>query len=94
MKKTVLAILTGITLALGESGCASAPRYTFPASEEVTVEKVRFRNRFRIEVVGNLYVPKIVAGSRKQAAVIVGHPFGGVKEQTSRLEAENLAELG
>lgn len=94
MKKNVLAILTGITLALGESGCASAPRYTFPASEEVTVEKVRFRNRFRIEVVGNLYVPKNVAGSRKQAAVIVGHPFGGVKEQTSGLYAQKLAELG
>ena len=94
MKKNVLAILTGITLALGESGCASAPRYTFPASEKVTVEKVRFRNRFRIEVVGDLYAPKDVAGSRKLAAVIVGHPFGGVKEQTSGLYAQKLAELG
>ena len=48
MKKNTLAILTGTALALGGTGCASTSHYTFLPSEKVIVEKVRFRNRFRI----------------------------------------------
>lgn len=94
MKKNTLAILAGTALALGGSGCASTSHYTFPPSEKVTVEKVRFQNRFRIEVAGDLYMPENIDRTRKYAAVIVGHPFGGVKEQTSGLYAQKLAELG
>ncbi|RHR77116.1 alpha/beta fold hydrolase [Odoribacter sp. AF15-53] len=60
----------------------------------VKMQKVTFRNRFLIDVVGDLYLPEDYDGTKKYAAIIVGHPFGGVKEQTSGLHARKLAELG
>lgn len=60
----------------------------------ITIQKVSFRNRIQINVVGNLYLPAGYDENKKYAAIIVGHPFGGVKEQTSGLHAQKLAELG
>ncbi|WP_233545653.1 alpha/beta fold hydrolase [Parabacteroides sp. AM08-6] len=60
----------------------------------VKIQKVTFHNRFLIDVVGNLYFPADYDSSKKYSAIIVGHPFGGVKEQTSGLHARKLAELG
>lgn len=60
----------------------------------VKVQKVTFHNRFLIDIVGDLYLPKGYDDTKKYAAIIVGHPFGGVKEQTSGLHARKLAELG
>lgn len=31
---------------------------TFPKSDNVTVKKVKFKNRYGIELVGDLYIPK------------------------------------
>ncbi len=63
-----------------------------PASS-VMVENVTFKNRDMI-VAGHLYSPKEKIASKKYAALVVGHPFNGVKEQTSGLHAAMLAELG
>ncbi len=60
----------------------------------VKVEKISFPNRFLINVAGNLYFPPNYDASKKYAAIVVGHPFGGVKEQTSGLHAQKMAELG
>lgn len=60
----------------------------------VTIEKVSFKNRMQINVVGNLYLPAGYEQNGKRAAIVVGHPFGGVKEQTSGLHAQKMAELG
>lgn len=60
----------------------------------VTIQKVSFRNRMAINVVGNLYLPAEHDKNQKHAAIVVGHPFGGVKEQTSGLHAQKMAELG
>ena len=49
----------------------------------VKKQKVTFHNRFLIDVVGDLYFPANYDPANKYAAIIVGHPFGGVKEQTS-----------
>lgn len=60
----------------------------------VKKQKVTFHNRFLIDVVGDLYFPANYDPAKKYAAIIVGHPFGGVKEQTSGLHARKLAEFG
>lgn len=60
----------------------------------VKVEKVSFPNRFLINIAGNLYLPPNYDANKKYSAIIVGHPFGGVKEQTSGLHAQKMAELG
>ncbi|MFC0560505.1 alpha/beta hydrolase [Halalkalibacter alkalisediminis] len=67
---------------------------TFPQSEEVTLEKVSFDNRFGIELVADMYIPNDIDSSAELPAIIVGHPFGGVKEQTSGLYAQEMAERG
>ncbi|MGM9802785.1 MAG: alpha/beta hydrolase [Muribaculaceae bacterium] len=65
---------------------------TFPQSDKVKHEKVMFANRFGITLVADLYMPKNSSG--KMAAVAVSGPFGAVKEQSSGLYAQRLAEEG
>jgi fermentation-respiration switch protein FrsA (DUF1100 family) len=67
---------------------------TFPKSAGVDHQKVTFVNRLGISLVGDLYVPKNLDRSRRYPAIIVGHPYGGVKEQTSGLYAQTMAERG
>ena len=66
--------------------------YSFPLRDSVQREKVRFHNRYGIELAGDLYLPHGVAG--KLAAVAVAGPFGAVKEQCAGLYAEELASRG
>ena len=66
--------------------------YSFPLRDTVKREKVRFHNRYGIELCGDLYLPKESDG--KLAAVAVSGPFGAVKEQCSGLYAEELASRG
>lgn len=65
----------------------------FPKSENVNVKKVTFKNRFGIELVGDLYEPKNKSDD-KLSAIAVSGPFGAVKEQSSGLYAQTLAERG
>ncbi len=60
----------------------------------VKVQKISYPNRLQINVVANLFLPPDFQTSNKYPAIVVGHPFGGVKEQTSGLHAQKLAELG
>lgn len=60
----------------------------------VKKQKVTFHNRFLTDIAGDLYLPAGYNPAKKYAAIIVGHPFGGVKEQTSGLHARKLAEMG
>ncbi|WP_285435691.1 alpha/beta hydrolase [Pseudomonas sp. fls2-241-R2A-110] len=66
----------------------------FYKSEKVTMQKVTFKNQYRMSTVGNLFVPKDLKPGSKSAAIIVGHPMGAVKEQSSNLYAQKLAEQG
>ena len=65
---------------------------TFPVSGKVTVESVRFKNRFGITLAADLYKPKQAEG--KLPAIAVSGPFGAVKEQSSGLYAQTMAERG
>ena len=66
---------------------------TFPRNPRVRHRKVTFTNRLGIELVADLYMPRRLPKRRLQA-LVVGHPFGGVKEQSSGLYAQTLAERG
>src|SRR5687768_4253696 len=66
----------------------------FYKSDSVTVQKVTFKNKLNMNVVGNLFVPKSLEPNVKAAAIIVGHPMGAVKEQSANLYATKLAEQG
>lgn len=65
---------------------------TFPQSEKVNHSKVTFHNRYGITLAADLYVPKNADG--KLAAIAVSGPFGAVKEQSSGLYAQTMAERG
>ena len=66
---------------------------TFPKSVNVDHRKVTFKNRYGITLAGDLYLPKNRT-SERLAALAVSGPFGAVKEQSSGLHAQTLAERG
>lgn len=66
----------------------------FSKSDKVTVERVSYRNRYGISVSADLYLPKEMDNSKKYPALVVGTPYGGVKEQGAGLYAQTMAERG
>ena len=65
---------------------------TFPKSDKVNHRKITFHNRYGITLAADLYEPKNAEG--KLAAIAVSGPFGAVKEQSSGLHAQTMAENG
>ena len=65
---------------------------TFPKSDKVDHKKVTFKNRYGIELAADMYTPKGAQG--KLPAIAVSGPFGAVKEQSSGLYAQHMAERG
>ncbi|MFQ1608295.1 alpha/beta hydrolase [Aeromonas veronii] len=66
---------------------------TFTQRDKVDHRKVTFKNRYGITLVADLYLPKN-RGDAKLAAIALSGPFGAVKEQSSGLYAQTLAEHG
>ena len=64
----------------------------FPKSDKVDHQKVTFHNRYGIALAADLYTPKGAEG--KLPAIAVSGPFGAVKEQSSGLYAQAMAERG
>ncbi len=94
-------IVTGLILCLGfvawslevsKMNKKSTWDKTFPKSDKVDHKKVTFKNRYGISLSGDLYQPKDTRG--KLAAIAVSGPFGAVKEQSSGLYAQTMAEQG
>ncbi|MGO7049939.1 alpha/beta hydrolase [Rhizobium johnstonii] len=95
--------MTGVGVAaLGVASLAGAPAFAqgnaewdkvFPKSSKVDHEKVSFQNRYGITLVGDLYLPKN-RSTGTLPAIVVGGPFGAVKEQSSGLYAQTMAERG
>ena len=66
----------------------------FELSDKVDHQKVSFTNLYGITLVADLYRPKAAAADAKLAALAVAGPFGAVKEQSSGLYAQHMAERG
>ncbi len=66
---------------------------TFPLSTKVDHRKVTFKNRYGMTLAADLYLPKN-RGAQKLAALAISGPFGAVKEQSSGLYAQTMAERG
>lgn len=64
----------------------------FPKSDKVNHKKVTFHNRFGITLAADMYEPKNASG--KLPAIAISGPFGAVKEQSSGLYAQEMAERG
>jgi uncharacterized protein len=79
------------SLAAGDTSNSADNFYT---SDRVTAQKVSFKNQYGMNVAGNLFVPNDLDRNAKNAAMVVGHPMGAVKEQSANLYATKMAEQG
>ncbi|HOP46551.1 MAG TPA: alpha/beta hydrolase [Desulfobacteraceae bacterium] len=96
-----LQLLTAVVLVVflftsGVAFAADNPAWdkTFPPSDRVIHEKVSYPNRYGITIAADMYLPKCIDKSKKYAAIIVGTPYGGVKEQGAGIYAQTMAERG
>lgn len=71
----------------------SKEQYTFKLSNKVSRQKVTFKNRYGITLSGDLYLPKNI-GNEKLAALAISGAFGAVKQQSSGVYANQMAERG
>lgn len=100
MVKNLLTCLAALLLVIGGTNMSFAKSLkdnnwdkTFAKSDKVEVQKVSFKNRYGITLIGDLYTPK-EKSKEKMSAIAVSGPFGAVKEQASGLYAQTLAERG
>jgi fermentation-respiration switch protein FrsA (DUF1100 family) len=88
----------GVTM-IANAMTATAQNMSFGAdnfyvSSNVTVESINFPNQFQMTIAGNLFLPNNLDRSINASAIVVGPPFGAVKEQSANLYAIKLAEQG
>ena len=74
-----------------EQGMTQEWDKTFPKSDKVNHKKVKFRNRYGIELAADMYTQEATG---KLGGIAVSGPFGAVKEQSSGLYAQHMAERG
>ena len=93
---TLLAVLVSFFLMNCASMTVGSQKWdkTFSKSDKVIHEKVTYPNRYAITVSADMYMPKDIDKSKKYAAIIVGTPYGGVKEQGAGIYAQTMAERG
>lgn len=66
----------------------------FALSPEVTRTPVRYKNRYGLEIAADLYTAKDIDESVTHPALVIGPPYGGVKEQGPGVYANQLAQRG
>lgn len=69
-------------------------QYIFSLNEKVVRQSVSYKNRYGFQIAGELYLLKDMDDSKMYPALIVGAPYGGVKEQGSGVYANELAQRG
>lgn len=68
--------------------------YIFELSDTVERTAVRYKNRYGIELSADLYTSKDLDKTQTYPAIVIGPPYGGVKEQGSGVYANQLAQRG
>ncbi|MGY5612488.1 alpha/beta fold hydrolase [Vibrio brasiliensis] len=86
------AVASGQAFAQSDVELSTAWDKTFAKSDKIDHQKVSFKNRYGIMLAADLYQPKNATG--KLAAIALSGPFGAVKEQSSGLYAQTMAERG
>jgi uncharacterized protein len=88
--------LASATDASSRAGAVRMPAVIgYPNEKGVTIERVTYPARnLGTSIVANLFKPAGFVAFGKYPAIVVTHPFGGVKEQTAGLYAQRLAEEG
>lgn len=97
MGKIATMIATGALFAMGSAASATETETwdkTFPLSDRVIHEKISYANRYGITISADMYRPKDANPSTRLPALVVGTPFGGVKEQGAGIYAQTMAERG
>lgn len=90
--KTKLLLIVQILIISAMTNLNAQDKKTFAPSDKVVTERVSFENRFGITLVADMYRPKNAEGPFP--ALAVSGPFGAVKEQSSGLYAQTMAERG
>src|SRR5436190_18908009 len=84
LMKEIIMTLAILTSSLGAIAAdLSNGADNFYKSDKVITQKVTFMNQYKMKVVGNLFLPKNLSQNTKNPAIVVGHPMGAVKEQSS-----------
>ncbi|RHJ95204.1 alpha/beta hydrolase [Parabacteroides bouchesdurhonensis] len=94
MKRILLLTLTLMMMLSTSISFAQTDADNFYKSNSVKIEKVSFPNQYKMQVAGNLFLPKDMKEGETYPAIIVGHPMGAVKEQSANLYATKMAECG
>ena len=103
MKMSVIYLLAGLIAGgiIGSLCCVGDGTHmshgwdkVFAKNDNVKNTKVKFHNRYGVSLVGDLYIPKNMDKNKKYPAIAVSGPFGAVKEQSSGLYAQEMANRG
>ena len=82
------------TAAEGTAETEENEYYIFELNENVERTAVTYQNRYGITISGDLYTPKNIDAEMDYPAVVIGPPYGGVKEQGPGVYANELAQRG
>ncbi len=90
-------IIAGCTTsgsAVNDETAQSEMYLTYELRDTVTLEPVFYKNRYGVTIAGHMFLPADIDKSQKYPAVIIGTPYGGVKEQGAGVYGMNMAERG
>lgn len=91
---SILAILIILGVIFFTIGKCNNGYKTFPTNPDVISKRVYFKNRFDIKIAADMYLPKDMNNGQKYPAIVVAPPYGGVKEQSAGLYAQEMAARG
>ena len=68
--------------------------YICELNDDVKRAHVRYYNRYGIKLAADLYTPKKLDKNKKYKGIVIGPPYGGVKEQGPSVYGNGLASRG